>query len=131
MDTNKTHRAPLALRAKPTKRALRMQDKYIMYVYVCLRRGKFQLTDEELFHMFGPNNSVFPDLDPIWFTRFLGRCRTMCRVHANRYLRPSSSLLSDKGLSLYKARTGPHTYTVADELCELKTFWTRVGAESC
>lgn len=115
MATNKTPKAPLALRAKPTKRAPLMQDKYIMYVYVCLQRGKLQLTDEELSHLFGPNNSVVPHMDPVWFTRFLDRSRTMYQVHANRYLRPSSSLLSNKSLSLYKAQTGPHTYTFADE----------------
>lgn len=115
MDVNTTDRAQLALRAKPTKRVLRTEDKYIMYVYACLKRGKFQLTDEEVSQMFGPNISVFADLDPIWFTRFLDRCRTLYQVYANKYLSPSSSLLSNKGMLLYKAHTGPLTHTTADD----------------
>lgn len=114
MDVTTTNRAQLALRARPTKRPPRTEDKYIMYVYTCLRRDRVQLTDDEVSQMFGPNVTIFAELDPIWFTRFLGRCVALYQVYAAKHLSPSSSLLSDEGTMLYKANTGPLTSTTID-----------------
>lgn len=92
-----------------------MKDKYIIYVYTCLKRGKLQLADEELSHIFGPNSTVFPKLDPIWMARFLTRCRMLYDNYVIKHISLSSSVLSSEGSLLYKARAGHSTHTVADD----------------
>lgn len=92
-----------------------MHDKYITYVYTCLKRGKLQLVDKELSHLFGPNNTVFPKLDPIWMARFLTRCRMLYDDYVSKHMRSSSSVLSSDGLLLYVVRTSRSTRTVADD----------------
>lgn len=100
---------------RPHKRPPRMHDKYITYVYMCLKRGKLQLVDEELSHLFGPNNTVFPKIDPIWMARFLTRCKIFYDDYVSKHIRSSSSVLSSDGLLLYEARTARSTHTVADD----------------
>lgn len=101
---NMKYNISLLVHARGLKRSPRMCDKYILYVYICLRRAKLQLTDKELIHLFGPKSTVFPELDPIWIKKFLVRCRISYDKYVSRCIGSSNPGLSTERF-LYKART--------------------------
>ncbi|TKS64980.1 hypothetical protein D9C73_027772 [Collichthys lucidus] len=67
-----------------------MCDKYILYIYVCLRWGKVHLTDDERSHLFGGRSEISTQLDPKWLRRFTRRCRALYREKLERCPLPSS-----------------------------------------
>ncbi|KAE8277723.1 hypothetical protein D5F01_LYC24252 [Larimichthys crocea] len=67
-----------------------MCDKYILYLYVCLRWGKVHLTDDERSHLFGGRSEISTQLDPKWLRRFTRRCRALYREKLERCPLPSS-----------------------------------------
>ncbi|KAJ8009895.1 hypothetical protein DPEC_G00068920 [Dallia pectoralis] len=88
-----------------------MCDKYLFYVYTCLRWGKLRLTDDELSHLFGGRSHVVAQLDQQWLSRFAARCRLLYGGELKRCLTLSPLRTCDKA---YRVRTGEGTFTTVD-----------------
>lgn len=59
---------------------VRMCDKYMYYIYTCLRLGRFQLSEDELSYIFRGSGDVYARVDPRWIARFKERCRGVYRI---------------------------------------------------
>lgn len=88
-----------------------MCDKYIFYIYTCLKWRKFRLTEDELSCLFGSHSDLFAQLDPKWISRFMMRCRILYEGELKRSLDMSPLSISN---NVYRVRTGPGTFTTAD-----------------
>ena len=54
---------------------IHLSDRYLLYVFVCLRLGRPGLTDNELCAMFGASFEPEIKLDVDWWPCFLKRCQ--------------------------------------------------------
>lgn len=88
-----------------------MCDKYIFYIYTCLRWQKLRLTADELSSLFGSHSDVFAQLDPNWLPRFMVRCKVLYEGELKRSLGLSPLSISN---SVYRVRTGQGTFTTFD-----------------
>nr|BBA49238.1 hypothetical protein [Oryzias latipes] len=92
-----------------------MCDKYIRYVYACLRAGKAELSEDELAYLFGTRGrNLRARLHPQWLEGYRSRCRDAYERERRRRLRPSPLSISNAS-SLYAARLGDGALITADE----------------
>ena len=88
-----------------------MCDKYIFYIYTCLRWGKLHLSEEERSSLFGNRCDVFAQLDPKWLVKFVVRCRVIYQGKLQSYLSFSPLRISNE---VYRVRTDGATFTTVD-----------------
>lgn len=90
-----------------------MCDKYILYLYTCLKRGTLQLTEDELSQMFGARKELFAQFDPKWMVMFAARCRLAYREQLKRS-QFSATIAPTIHCKANRALTGEGTFTTVD-----------------